>query len=593
MAGIIFLAAAFGWLWSGRWQVPLLALANIVVGFILWGTLICYRIFGEPLSFDMMVFADHLHDVRDSVWSLCQPRDAGLFLIDLALIVAFASPRIIEKMARMDARVNQLPRRWAITCFVAPFIIGLLSMEPQGPWWEPFSRSHAVGMMTFSPIVYYPIEGIRHVYRRLFPPHATPEDRATIISYLHAREKQRQQLKFDIPWRNGLSGNVASAAPNVIFLQVESLMGSVWNRRIAGMPIIPNLERIASEGILLPNFHSQAISTSDSDFAALTSLYPRETLIAHFEHYTNIFVSLPKILGNLGYSTFWSNGVRRHLWNTAKMNLSLGFKKSLYLEDFPELPVVGIGLEDKKYLEKMEDVVASLPQPFFAMIMTCTSHHPFNFEEIKKTWNDSQINDSDPQWRAYVNVIHYADEAIGKFITDLKMRGLLENTILVIYGDHQVMSPARREAMMQEYGRLPDADRVIRFMNARSPAIIHAPWLLKPGIIRRFCGQIDLGPSVLQLLGINQPTVFLGESVFTVGGGQVAGKHFIGRAPGFLFGGRNLSGPGYRWAFRESGFSPVSLPESVNQLEEDQEISEMMITRDLCTPESLMGSEQK
>ena len=59
----------------------------------------------------------------------------------------------------------------------------------------------------------------------------------------------------------------------------------------------------------------------------------------------------------------------------------------------------------------------------------------------------------------YFKTVHYADEAIGQFINDLDEAGLLENTVIVIYGDHD--AKIKKAEYKRFYNYDPYTDTVI------------------------------------------------------------------------------------------------------------------------------------
>ena len=67
----------------------------------------------------------------------------------------------------------------------------------------------------------------------------------------------------------------------------------------------------------------------------------------------------------------------------------------------------------------------------------------------------------------YFKSAHYADSAIGEFVEKLDESGLLENTVLVFYGDHDARLPRADYNRMYNYD--PTTNSVLDEKNPNSP----------------------------------------------------------------------------------------------------------------------------
>jgi phosphoglycerol transferase MdoB-like AlkP superfamily enzyme len=132
-------------------------------------------------------------------------------------------------------------------------------------------------------------------------------------------------------------------------------------------------------------------------------------------------------------------------------------------------------------------------QPFFAQIMTTSNHRPY-------TYPDNRIDIPSPGGRE--GAVKYTDYAIGKFIKDASKKPWFKDTLFVIVADHCASAAGKT--------RLPVA-------GYRIPLIFYAPALLKPTVFSPMISQIDIAPTLMEVLGKNGSAQFFGRSVFESG----------------------------------------------------------------------------
>ena len=103
----------------------------------------------------------------------------------------------------------------------------------------------------------------------------------------------------------------------------------------------------------------------------------------------------------------------------------------------------------------------------------------------------------------YIKSVNEADKAIGEFIQQLKDTGLYEDSILVFYGDHEGITGNDLEHLASFLGTDKDNEFQQR-QYEKVPLIIHVPDEKLKGTISKTAGQIDIMPTVLNLLVLRQ-----------------------------------------------------------------------------------------
>ena len=227
---------------------------------------------------------------------------------------------------------------------------------------------------------------------------------------------------------------------NVIVIHFESLQSFVMNLSFGGKEALPNINKLASEGIFFSNFYPQVGvgTSSDSEFTFSTSMMPSSNGTVFVSYANNYYVSLQKLLKEQGYYTFSMHANNGDFWNRANMHKSLGYDK-FYSKNYYEIDdVIGtFGLSDKSFFRQSVSMIKDIAannEKFMGTLITLTSHVPWSDTDKMGEYNVGYLED-DVMGR-YIKALHYSDEALGEFIDELDKEGLLDNTVLVIYGDH-------------------------------------------------------------------------------------------------------------------------------------------------------------
>lgn len=254
---------------------------------------------------------------------------------------------------------------------------------------------------------------------------------------------------------------------NVIVIHGESMQTNAMSLSFNGQEVTPTLNKLAKEGMFFSNFYSQVSvgTSSDTELTYNTSLMPTKSGTAFVSYSDRTYVSTPLLLKEKGYYTFSMHANNADFWNRRAMHKTLGYNKFYSKQDYEVTPetTIGLGLSDKEFFKqsipKIEKINSKNSNWYGTLIML-TNHTPFsdtekygNFEvNIKETVTNEDGTTEEvvyPYMEGtklgnYFKSLHYADEALGEFINELDEKGLLDNTVIVLYGDHD--------------GRLPKSD---------------------------------------------------------------------------------------------------------------------------------------
>lgn len=303
---------------------------------------------------------------------------------------------------------------------------------------------------------------------------------------------------------------------NLIIVQVEALQGFVINNDFYGNEITPNLNAlIKQDSFYFPNYYYivGAGNTSDAEFTVNNSLYPPTDVAAYIKYTDKNFYGLPYVLKDNGYKTAdVFHGYLREYWNRDVAYPIQGFDNYYSKETFSEDHIIGLGVSDDKFFKESVQILSTKEQPFYAFMITLSSHHPYWLPEKDRMLPvPEHLNNT--LFSNYFVAINYVDYAIGCLIDELKAAGLYDNSIIVFYGDHYGMpNDSENYSLASEYFEhlYYEGD----LFNV--PMIIHIPGSGVTETVERPSSHIDAMPTILHLLGIkNEKGVMFGHNMLS------------------------------------------------------------------------------
>lgn len=330
---------------------------------------------------------------------------------------------------------------------------------------------------------------------------------------------------------------------NVLVIHAESIQKAAIDQEFNGEKVAPNLNRIKDEGIYFSNFYSQASSgtSSDSEFTFASSLLPVTNGSVAVSYWNREYETLQKMLKEKGYNTLSFHANNGDFWNRNNLHKSLGYntfysKSSYEIEDEN---TIGLGLSDKEFFKQTVPIIKKEYEEngkFFATLIMLSNHTPFDaldkygeFEtNIKETLEDGTEKVypymEDTKLGNYFKSVHYADSAIGELFDELDEAGLLDNTIVVIYGDHDAKLPKSDYVRLYNYDKETDGvldkedenyypvDYYQYEINRAVPFIIWTKDRQFNKTVTTAMGMVDVMPTLSNMLGL-KPKYALGNDV--------------------------------------------------------------------------------
>lgn len=341
---------------------------------------------------------------------------------------------------------------------------------------------------------FHVLDAFRLAKIKLDTPNFTSEEAASLANW----------FKSTHPALNSNSGPGfgAVAKKNVIVIQVESLQEFVIGKTINGQEITPNLNRFLKKSLYFDHYYGETWNggTSDAEFISNVSLYPVSKGSAFIDYPMNHYTSLANTLRTKNYQTIALEANLPGFWGMDLMSRSMGFQKVIDADDFIQDNAIGMGLADQSMFQQSAQQLEQMKEPFYSFLVTLSSHYPFELPEKEKTLSVAPYNNT--LFGHYLQAVHYTDQALGNFLDRLQKDGLMDRSVVVIYGDHPAPLPRESTELQKFLGLGAQGMDDYNWLSLQKvPLLIHIPGYSNSQILSKTGGHADLFPTLLGLLG--------------------------------------------------------------------------------------------
>lgn len=309
-----------------------------------------------------------------------------------------------------------------------------------------------------------------------------------------------------IPSLNGFSKKTSSmdgarfkAKQNVIVILMESFALEYMGKPNQQPGYTPFLDSLAERSLFFKNAFAngrRSIEGVSSIVAGIPALMNEAFITSEFA--SNYFVGLGSILSEHNYHLSFFHGGNNGTMYFDRFTKSAGipsyYGANEYTGNVEDNDKVW-GIFDGPYFRFFGGKLTEFRQPFFSMIFSLSSHHPYTIpESYKNKYKKGSLE--------ILESIQYADEALKDFFDFAEKQPWYENTLFIVTADHT------------QKNILPEYDNELgRF---RVPLLFFHPKMNWPKIDNQMPVQhIDVLPSILDFLGFeNKFKILLAESVF-------------------------------------------------------------------------------
>ncbi|MFO7850231.1 MAG: LTA synthase family protein, partial [Spirochaetia bacterium] len=415
-------------------RVRYLMIAFLVLCTVFFLTTVWYsRYFGNYLSLSDILMGRGIRPVKVLLFQIGRPYDL-LFLLDIILMFLLKRDRTSVPVKRLWAAVNLRRRVWVTAAAAAALLaVQIYSSYTLMGRESPFilynrSTPAFVGVYGIVPLYAYELYMMQYVDRdKIKELESPPPDKELGL-------EGKEVVKGE---------DIVEDEQNIIAIQVESLDKKAIDYTYKGKKVTPFLSRLKEKSLYFERIYAQHVNGSfDAELSFLTSIYPINKNYGFKVNDLSEFDSLVKILNEKGYTSLAFHGNDKTFFHRQKAFPELGFDRFYSREDFSfedrlmEVPNSTFGINDYDFFLQSFDYLEQAEEPFFGFFITVTSHTPFDFYPPDYAVEEFEEIDN-ILVRNYFNSLSFVDASLQMFFEKLDKAGLDENTLIVIYADHE------------------------------------------------------------------------------------------------------------------------------------------------------------
>lgn len=466
-------------------------IGGFLLTFLLYANVVYFRFFSDFLTFSTLNQASNVESMGGAVGASFKWYDF-VYFID-TIIYLFI---LIFKGSWLDKRVFSkkfVPVVMAAS--VALFFLNLAFAETDRPELLTRTFDHKYLVKYLGPYNFTVYDGVKTIQNNQQKALASEDDLTKVLNYTKQKNTTPNSEYFGVAKKK-----------NIIKIHLESFQTFLINKKVNGKEVTPFLNKLSTgndDFRYYPNFFHQTGQgkTSDAEFTMDNSLYGLPQGSAFSLKGDNTYQSLPAILDQKqGYTSDVMHGDYKTFWNRDQVYKHFGIDKfyDATYYDMSDDNIVNLGLKDKPFFKESVEYQSKMKGPFYSHLITLTNHYPFTLSE-----EDADIdkpNTGDSTVDGYIQTAHYLDQALEEYITDLKKKGLYDDSVIMIYGDHYGISENHNNAMEKLLG---EKITPAKFMDLNRTGF----WLKIPGkegtVDKTYAGQVDVMPTILHLVGID------------------------------------------------------------------------------------------
>ena len=281
---------------------------------------------------------------------------------------------------------------------------------------------------------------------------------------------------------------------NVVMVSMESL-GADYVESFGGRPgLTPRLDELARQGLMFTDLYATGLRTVRGLEALALSMPPTPGHAVPMRKRNKGLATVGGAFARMGYEPLFIYGGYAYFDNMRDFFGGNGYtvidRTDIAPQNISHETVWGVADEDLFAQALREiDARAARGSRVYAHILTTSNHRPFTYPEGRIDIPSGSGRDG---------AVKYTDWAVGRFMAEAAKRPWFADTLFVFVADHTSNGRGRTD--------LPPA-------NYRVPFFLYAPRHVAPGQVATMASQIDVGPTVLALLGAPPEPQFFGADI--------------------------------------------------------------------------------
>ncbi|MBA4264146.1 MAG: sulfatase [Comamonadaceae bacterium] len=446
------------------------------------------------------LFVEYLSQVQELAGTLI--KDQWLDLLVAAVLLPLVA-MLYARATRPTSTVTTL--RLPISLVLSLVLFGALALagrgtlghRPANPALAAVTPDHLVNELPLS-----------SAYTLLYALHLSRKNEDGGITYGHLPAKQViQSVRAEtglppavftdpaVPMRHRQISLHPAPRPRNLVIVLEESLGAEFVGALGGLPLTPNLDRLAQEGLWFDQLYATG-TRSVRGIEAVVASYPPTSSVSTVKlaKSQRDFFTLASFLKGQGYTSTFFYGGESHFDNMRGFFMGNGFDQVLDQHDMPDTAFMATwGASDGDVMDRAHQHFLLQPadKPFFGLIFTSSNHAPFEFP-------DGQIELHDTPQATVNNAVKYADHALGRFIEQAKASPYWANTLFLVVADHN----------SRVYGQ-----SLIPIERFHIPGLILGGAIERPQRISTVASQIDLAPTLISLMGLSGEHPLIGRDL--------------------------------------------------------------------------------
>ncbi|MCA9519193.1 MAG: sulfatase, partial [Myxococcales bacterium] len=319
-----------------------------------------------------------------------------------------------------------------------------------------------------------------------------------------------------------LAGDAVGAGTNVLIIVMDAVRSDVVGagRREDITSVTPNLDRFFARGTTFTNAFSVANQTRPSTLGMLVAQAPsvggfhsRSWTLAEVRKrafYDRNPPILTRILAAHGYREAHI-GQNHFLWDSGPIGFDHGWDR---IVDFRTAPEDTPAMTDEmvRFIDRFRD------SRWFVMLDYTSAHTPYDPPEPFASAVADQLGDKpkDGISRKYLGELAYIDHHVQTVFDHLEATGLLDKTLVIVTADHGEVMYSHHACNSEKLEMRCEYNHGLTLYDEET----HVPfgWVM-PGtvaagnVVTSIVSQVDMPPTILDVLGLPPATGQTGESL--------------------------------------------------------------------------------
>lgn len=302
---------------------------------------------------------------------------------------------------------------------------------------------------------------------------------------------------------------------NLIVIMMESV-----NDIFINQDLYPNFYKLLNEGWYWKNNYSprNSCATMNNEFSGMTSLYSiYNTCTASKYRYNTYYESMFNLFNQSNYITFSSHNYTEAYYPRKTIHPNMGSGEYFGVEklDIDYSNEYINWSNDDDFMASILNIIddkTSNGETFMTWLTTVSSHQPYSVDSIQgnKYYDLTEDTNYPEDVRRYMSKLKILDNGLGILLDGLEERGILEDTVIVLYGDHYPYG-----IKTDRLNKVLDYDTSEYYNAERVPFVIYNSEL-EGKVYSEYTSYINILPTIANLFNLDyDPRLYLGTDLLS------------------------------------------------------------------------------